>query len=59
MGDRHAPDVLSLLLGLLLVAAGGLFLLVDTTGADVDATWAAPAVLIGIGATGLLASLRR
>ena len=59
MAERHARDVFSLVLGLLLVAVGVLFLVVDGTGAEPDLRWLAPAVLIAIGTTGLLASLRR
>ena len=59
MGERHPRDVLSLVLGLLLVVAGGLFLLVDAGGAELDARWVAPLVLVGVGGAGLLASRRR
>ena len=56
---RHAADVLSLVCGLLFVAAAGLFLVNDLSDADVDLRWLAPVVLIGIGVLGLAASVRR
>ena len=55
---RHDRDTLSLMAGLLLVLLAGVFLLDDLTGLDVDGRWAAPVVLIAVGAVGLLSSLR-
>jgi hypothetical protein len=49
----------SLVLGLLLVAAGGVFLLVDLSEVTVDLRWVGPVALISIGLLGLLASVRR
>ena len=57
--SRHRRDVVSLVTGLLFMAGAGLFLLTDATQANVDLRWAGPAVLIGVGALGLLASVRR
>jgi hypothetical protein len=44
--------------GLLLVLTAGLFLVTDLTDLSVDGRWAGPVVLIGVGAVGLLATLR-
>jgi hypothetical protein len=44
--------------GLLLVLLAGTFLVDDLTGLDVDGRWAAPLVLIAVGAVGLLSTLR-
>jgi hypothetical protein len=44
--------------GLLLVLLATVFLLDDLTGFDVDGRWAAPVVLIAVGAAGLLSTLR-
>jgi hypothetical protein len=44
--------------GLLLVLPAGLFLVTDLTDLSVDGRWAGPVVLIGVGAVGLLATLR-
>jgi hypothetical protein len=54
---RHAVDAVSLVLGLFLLAVGGLFLATDLS--DVDLRWTAPVVLIAIGLAGLVASVRR
>ena len=59
MADRHDRDVVSLVLGLLLVAVGGVFLLVDLSERSYDLRWVGPAGLIVIGVLGLLASVRR
>lgn len=59
MADRHDPDVVSLVLGLLLVAVAGVFLLIDLSDRSYDLRWVGPAGLIAIGALGLLASVRR
>ena len=59
LGPRHARDILSLVLGLLLVAVAMLFLLTDVTGWSLDLRWTGPVALIAIGAAGLAASLRR
>lgn len=55
---RHERDSLSLMAGLLLVLLGAVFLVDDLTGLDVDGRWAAPVVLITVGAVGLASSLR-
>ena len=55
---RHERDTVSLMFGLLLVLLAGAFLVDDLTGLDVDGRWAAPVVLIAVGAVGLLSSLR-
>ena len=51
-------DSVSLMAGLLLVLLAGVFLVHDLTALDVDGRWAAPVVLIAVGAAGLLSSLR-
>ena len=51
-------DGVSLMAGLLLVLLAMVFLVDDLTGLDVDGRWAAPVVLIAVGAVGLLSSLR-
>ena len=56
---RHSRDVVSLVLGLLLLLAGGLFLLDDLAAHSVDLRWVGPAALGAVGALGLVASLRR
>jgi hypothetical protein len=56
---RHRRDVVSLVMGLLLLAVAGLFLLVDLADRAPDMRWAGPLVLIGIGVVGLAASVRR
>ncbi len=55
---RHDRDTVSLMSGLLLVLLAGAFLVDDLTGLDVDGRWAAPLVLIAVGAAGLLSTLR-
>jgi len=55
---RHEVDVVSLVSGLLIVLLAGLFLLNDLTTVSVDARWVGPLVLLGVGAAGLVASLR-
>jgi hypothetical protein len=59
IGKRHPRDAVSLILGLLLVAIAGGFLLTDATDVNLDAHWVWPAVLIGIGMIGLAASVGR
>jgi hypothetical protein len=54
----HERDPLSLMLGLLLLLAGGGFLLADLAAVTVSAAWAGPVVLLAVGAAGLLTSLR-
>lgn len=54
----HPRDTTSLILGLLLLAAGALFLVADTTDADLDGRWVAPVVLVVIGLAGLASALR-
>jgi hypothetical protein len=56
---KHSRDVVSLVMGLLFMAAAGLFLLSDLSDAQVDLRWVAPTVLIGVGILGLAASIRR
>ncbi len=55
---RHDRDTVSLMFGLLLVLLGGGFLVDDLTGLELDGRWAAPLVLIAVGAVGLVSSLR-
>ena len=55
---RHDRDPLSLMAGLLLLDLGLIYLLVDATSLSIDGRWAWPAVLISVGAVGLLATLR-
>jgi uncharacterized integral membrane protein len=55
---RHDRDTVSLMAGLLLVLLAVVFLVDDLTGLDVDGRWAAPVVLIAVGAAGLLSTLR-
>ena len=55
---RHERDTLSLMFGVLLVLLAAAFLVDDLTGLDVDGRWAAPLVLIAVGAVGLLSTLR-
>ena len=55
---RHERDTVSLMAGLLLVLLGAVFLVDDLTGLDVDGRWAAPVLLIAVGAVGLLSTLR-
>jgi hypothetical protein len=59
LGTRHARDAVSLVLGLVFLSVAGLFLLTDLTDVQVDLRWTGPAVLIGIGLIGLMASVRR
>jgi uncharacterized integral membrane protein len=54
----HTRDGVSLMAGLLLVLLAAVFLVDDLTGLDVDGRWAAPVVLIAVGAAGLLSTLR-
>ena len=56
---KHPSDVVSLVMGLLLMAVATLFLLTDWSNAEIDVRWAAPALLIGIGLIGLTGSVRR
>jgi hypothetical protein len=57
--SRHPADAFSLVMGLLFLALGGLYLVHDLSGPDVDLRWVAPAALIAIGVAGLAASVRR
>lgn len=60
MADRRHPlDVLSLLLGLALLAVAGTYLLTDATSTALDLRWLGPVLLIGTGVAGLAASARR
>jgi hypothetical protein len=52
---RHPRDPISLVLGLLLIAVAGIYLL----DAHLDLRWVGPAALIAVGLVGLLASTRR
>ena len=54
----HERDTVSLMAGLLLVLLAVGFLVDDLTGLEVDGRWAAPLVLIAVGAAGLLSTLR-
>ena len=56
--SRHERDEVSLMAGLLLVLVAGGFLLADLTSVSIQARWVCPAVLLVVGAVGLLASLR-
>ncbi len=56
---RHRRDLLSLLSGLCFLLVGGLYLLENAAGVGLDLHVLVPALLIGIGAVGLLGSLRR
>lgn len=59
MAERvRSFDVVSLVLGLLLLSAAGLFLVRDLTDADVDLRWAGPLALVVAGVAGLLTALR-
>jgi hypothetical protein len=55
---RHEKDAVSLMAGLLVLLAGALYLLADLTPLDMDGRWIGPAVLLAVGAAGLLASMR-
>lgn len=56
--SRHERDLVSLMLGLLTVLLAGLFLVVDMSDTSVDARWVIPVLFIGVGAVGLLGTLR-
>ena len=56
---RHPLDVLSLVLGLALLAVAGTVLLHDLTSTELDLRWLGPALLIAAGVAGLAASTRR
>lgn len=62
--DRQAPrSAVSLVGGALLLAVGGLFLLLDLTPLEWDAVapsgrWAGPLLLLGLGGLGLWRALR-
>jgi hypothetical protein len=56
---KHPSDVVSLVMGLLLLSVGGLYLLTDVAHSGIDVRWAAPVLLIGIGLVGLTGSVRR
>jgi len=56
--DGGGKDGVSLMAGVLLVLLAGVFLVDDLTAVDVDGRWAAPVVLIAVGAAGLLSTLR-
>jgi hypothetical protein len=44
--------------GLLVLLIGAVYLLADLTPLDMDGRWIGPAVLLTVGAVGLLATLR-
>lgn len=56
--SRHERDLVSLMLGLLTVLLAGLFLVVDMSDVSVDGRWVIPVLFIGVGAVGLLGTLR-
>jgi uncharacterized membrane protein HdeD (DUF308 family) len=56
---RHRPDAVSLVLGMLMLAVGGLFLVSDISDNSTDLRWTIPAALIAIGVSGLVASVRK
>jgi len=56
--SRHERDLVSLMLGLLIVLLVGVFLVADLTDLSVDGRWVVPVLLIGVGAVGLLGTLR-
>ena len=58
VGRARSFDVVSLVLGLLLLSGAGLFLVRDLTDADVDLRWAGPVALVVAGVAGLLTALR-
>lgn len=55
---RHERDAVSLMAGLLVLLVGALYLLTDLTDLALDDRWLGPAVLLTVGAAGLLSSLR-
>lgn len=57
--ELHEIDPVSLVLGLVLLLLGGGYLLRDGLGLGVDGTAVGAVVLVGLGAAGLLATLRR
>lgn len=57
-GEVHAPDAVSLMAGLLVLLLAGLFLLTDLSDVSFDGSWAVPVILVGVGAVGLLSTLR-
>lgn len=52
--QRHELDLVSLVAGLLFVAAGAAFLVGEATDLWVDPAWLLPIVLVGLGVTGLV-----
>jgi hypothetical protein len=56
--SRHERDLVSLMLGLLTVLLAGLFLVTDLADLSFDGRWVFPVLLIGVGAVGLLGTLR-
>lgn len=57
--SRHELDPVSLMGALLMLDIAVLYLLIDLTSLSLDERWIGPAVLISVGAVGLLATLRR
>jgi hypothetical protein len=57
---RHPLDLLSLVVGVLSIAAAAAWFVIEQGYADPDdLVWAAPAGLVIVGAAGIAASLRR
>lgn len=57
---RHPLDLFSLVVGVLSLAAAGVWLLLEQGYAESDdLVWAAPAALVIVGVAGIAASLRR
>lgn len=57
--SRHETDVTALVAGLVFVGIALAYLLDIRPDIDVDGRWVLPLALIGLGAAGLAASLRR
>ena len=55
---RHERDAVSLMAGLMVLLLGAVYLLADLTDLAVDGRWIGPAVLLTVGAVGLLSTLR-
>ena len=57
--SRHDTDITALVAGLVFVGIALAYLLDIRPDIDVDGRWVLPLALIGLGAAGLAASLRR
>ena len=57
--SRHDRDAVSLMGGAALVLIALSFLITDLTSLRIDGRWAAPVVLLAVGALGVSAGLRR